>query len=110
MSFVIIFNLLQEHCVKSVRIRSYSGLHFSTFGLNTERYFEQSECRKMRTRITRNTGTFHGVEIIKKFLDLILSCHAGRCSVDLNFDQTIIIIIIIIIILLMICFNLAYDK
>ena len=23
------------HCVKSVRIRSYSGLHFPTFGLNT---------------------------------------------------------------------------
>ena len=29
-------NLL--HCVKSVRIRSYSGPHFPTFGLNTERY------------------------------------------------------------------------
>ena len=26
------------HCVKSIRIRSYSGPHFSAFGLNTERY------------------------------------------------------------------------
>ena len=24
------------HCVKSVRIRNYSGLHFPAFGLNTE--------------------------------------------------------------------------
>ena len=27
------------HCVKSVRIRSNSGLYFPAFGLNTERYF-----------------------------------------------------------------------
>ena len=27
-----------SHYVKSVRIRSYSGLHFPAFGLNTERY------------------------------------------------------------------------
>ena len=26
-----------EHCVKIFRIRSYSGPHFSTFGLNAER-------------------------------------------------------------------------
>ena len=26
------------HCVKSMRIRSYSGPHFPAFGLNTERY------------------------------------------------------------------------
>ena len=26
------------HCVKSVRIRSYSGPHFPAFGLNTEKY------------------------------------------------------------------------
>ena len=26
------------HCVKSVRIRSYSGLYFPAFGLNMERY------------------------------------------------------------------------
>ena len=27
-----------EHCVKRVRIRSYSGSYFPAFGLNTERY------------------------------------------------------------------------
>ena len=26
------------HCTKRVRIRSYSGLHFSAFALNVERY------------------------------------------------------------------------
>ena len=26
------------HCVKSVRIRSFSGPYFFAFGLNTERY------------------------------------------------------------------------
>ena len=35
------------HCVKSVRIRSYSGPHFPSFGLNTERYgFEVSKPRR----------------------------------------------------------------
>ena len=53
------------HCVKIVRIRSYSGPHFLTFGLNTERYGVsrrmQFKCGKMRTRITPNTYTFHAV-------------------------------------------------
>ena len=50
------------HCVKSVRIRSYSGLHFPAFELNMERYSVslriQSECGKIRTRATPNTDTF----------------------------------------------------
>ena len=41
---------------------------FPTFGLNMEGYGVslciQSECRKMRTRITSNTDTFHVVIII----------------------------------------------
>ena len=53
------------HCVKSVLIPSYSGLHFPTFGLNTERYSVslriQSKYGKMRTRINPNTDTFHTV-------------------------------------------------
>ena len=48
-----IFYLL--HCVKSARIRSYSGPHLPAFGLNTERYVVslriQSECGKMRTTL-----------------------------------------------------------
>ena len=55
-------------CVKSVLIRSYSGPHFPTFGMNTERYgvslHIQSECDKMRTGITPNTDTFHVVVIL----------------------------------------------
>ena len=58
------------HCVKSVRIRSYSGPHFSAFGLNTERCRVslriQSRCRKMQSRITPNTDTFHAVISVHK--------------------------------------------
>ena len=46
------------HYVKSVRIRSYSGPHFPAFGLNI-----QSECGKMRTRVTPNADTFHPVTV-----------------------------------------------
>ena len=53
------------HCVKIVRIRSYSGPHFPAFALNTKTYFVslriQFEREKMRTRITPNTDTFHAV-------------------------------------------------
>ena len=58
--------LTNYHCVKSVRIWSYySGPHFPAFGLNTETYEVslriQSECRKMRTKITPNTDTFYAM-------------------------------------------------
>ena len=53
------------HWVKSVRIRSYSGPYFPSFGLNKERYGVsiriQSECGKMWIRITPNTDTFYEV-------------------------------------------------
>ena len=56
---------LEPHCIKSAPIRSYSGPHFPTFGLNAERYFAslciQSKCRKIWTRITSKTDTFHSV-------------------------------------------------
>ena len=55
------------HCIKIVRIRSYSGPYFLAFGLNTERYSVslciQSKCDKIRTRITPNTDTFYVVTI-----------------------------------------------
>ena len=54
-----------QHCVKSVRIRSYPGPYFPAFGLNAKRYSVslriQSECGEMRTRITPNTDTFYAV-------------------------------------------------
>ena len=43
----------------------FSGPYFPMFGLNTERYSVslhiQSECGKIRTRITPNTDTFYAV-------------------------------------------------
>ena len=53
--------------MKYVRIRSFSGLYFPAFGLNTERYSVslriQSECRKIRTTKTPNTDTFYAVNM-----------------------------------------------
>ena len=68
--FPILILRNKQHCVKSVGIRSYSSPHFPAFGLNMERYSVYlcilSECRKMRTRITPNTDTFHAVQTCKK--------------------------------------------
>ena len=54
-----------RHCVKSVHIRNYSGPYIPAFGLNMERYgvslHIQSECGKIRTRITPNTDIFHAL-------------------------------------------------
>ena len=51
-----IFNIWILHCVKSVRIQSFSGPYFPAFGLNTERYSVslriQSKRGKIRTRKT----------------------------------------------------------
>ena len=53
------------HCVKSIRIRSFSGPYFPAFGLNAERYSVSlriySECGEIRTRKTPNTDTFNAV-------------------------------------------------
>ena len=63
-----------NHCVL-LKNYPYSELfcpHFPVFGLNTETYRVslciQSECGKMRTRITPNTETFHAVVIILELL------------------------------------------
>ena len=63
-SFIVVEHLSSisdSCCVKSARIRSYSGPHFPTFALNMERYEVciQPKCGKMRTRITPNADTFH---------------------------------------------------
>ena len=54
-----------SHCVKSVHIRSFSGMYFLALGLDAERYGVslciQSESGKMRTRKTPNKDTFHAV-------------------------------------------------
>ena len=65
MSFTSLWCLDCWHCFKSVRIRSYSGLHFPTFEVNTERHevslHIQSEWGKMWTIITPNMDTFCAV-------------------------------------------------
>ena len=70
-------NQRNNHFVKRVRIRSYSGPYFPTFGLNTEKYSVplriQSECGKMRSRITPNTATFHAVHLI----DISIICNSN---------------------------------
>ena len=61
-----------KYCVKSIRIQSYSNLHFPTFRLNTERYsvslYIQSEGGKMRIRTTPNTLTFYGLKMVGVYL------------------------------------------
>ena len=58
-------NSKPAHCVKIVRIQSFSGPNFPTFELNTEKYslsFRiESKCGKIRTRKTPNTDTFYAV-------------------------------------------------
>ena len=44
------------HCLKSVRIRRFSGPHFPAVFLRI-----QSKCGKMRARATPNTDTFYAV-------------------------------------------------
>ena len=58
---------LRSHCVKSYRIRSFFGPHFSAFGLNKERYgvslHIQSECWKMRKLKAPNRETFYAMSV-----------------------------------------------
>ena len=66
-----------SHCVKSVRIWSFSGTYSPAFGLNKKRCFLslciQSECGKIRTRKTPNTDTFHAVSVFSVFVKLLVS-------------------------------------
>ena len=49
----------ENHCVKTVRIQSFSGPYFPALRLNTKKYFIslriQSECGKIQTSKTPNT-------------------------------------------------------
>lgn len=44
LSIIILKESFHRHCVKSVRIWSYSGPHFATFWLNRERYRNVGKC------------------------------------------------------------------
>ena len=60
-----------QHCVKSVRIRSFSDPNFPAFGLNTGTYSVsfriQSKCGKIQTRKITNTDTFHTVQEVSNY-------------------------------------------
>ena len=58
-----------NHCVKSVRIRSFSGPDFPTFGLVSLRI--QSKCGKIRTRKAPNTDTCHRDYHILKLVSIL---------------------------------------
>ena len=45
-------------CVKSDRIRSYSGSHFPTFGLNTKRYGKSPYSFQMRENVDQNNSKY----------------------------------------------------
>ena len=69
-----------QHCAESVRIWSFSGLHFPALGLNTERcsvfFCIQSECGKIRARKTPNKDTFYAVLFF-----VIEFCHLTRAMI-----------------------------
>ena len=73
---------------KSVRIWSYSGPYYPAFGLNMERYsvsfFIQSECRKIRTRITPNTRNFYAVTKSLKAIVTLKLLNLGSFSRENN--------------------------
>ena len=79
----VLQNLQRKYCVKSVRIWSFSGPYFPAFELNMERYRVslriKSKYRKIRTRKTSNTGTFHIVKVKKsKYFKVIHSKRLNR--------------------------------
>ena len=74
------------------RFRSYSGLFFPVFALNTERYSLslriQSKCGKIRTRITPNTDTFYAVRFVQiKHKDRNEPEDLYRCFHDFSFGN-----------------------
>ena len=58
-----------HHCVKRVRIRSFSSPYLHAFGLNTEKngvsLHIQSEYEKIQTKKNPKTDTFHAVQNIE---------------------------------------------
>ena len=81
-------------CMRSVRIRSFSGPYFPALGLNTERY---SVCGKTRTRKTPNKDSFHAVvgsEYVQKVKTLtqMKTCKLGS-GIELtsvNFEHSLL--------------------
>ena len=77
LKFCLVSLYLTVHCLKSVRIRSFSDPYFPAFGLNTERYSAflliQSGYEKTRTRKVPNTDTFHTVIVVSVWINFLMS-------------------------------------
>ena len=78
-----IYTIATYHYAKIFCIQSFSDPHFHTFGLNTEIYRVnlciQPKCRKIQTRKTTNTDTFHVVYQIRflpRFIEWIYCSRA----------------------------------
>ena len=51
-------DLANHHCVKSARIRSYSVLYFSVYGLNTEKYLISPYSVRMLENTDQNNSEY----------------------------------------------------
>ena len=75
----IVIGFITIQCVKSVRIRSFSGPYFPASRLNTERYVEylyiQSKFGELRTRKTPNADAFCALNnsLRNKFISALVS-------------------------------------
>ena len=84
---------LNAQCVKTVRIGSYSGPHFSRIFPNPDWISPysvrmQKNARKMRTRITPNTDTFYAVEVLDFFAGIDLNIFSTNSKMYLTPCQT----------------------
>ena len=108
MSMVSVWS--RKHCVKSVRIQSYSGPHFSNISGIPSQYGEirsispysvqmWENARKMRTIITPNTDTFNATKVISCSLHMFISRMFTSCALlfKLSFHGAISEIVIVFI-------------
>ena len=84
---------LNEQCVKTARIGSYSGPHFSRIFPNPDwispyTVRKQENARKMRTRITPNADTFYAVEVLDFFSGIDLNIFSTNSKMYLTSCQT----------------------
>ena len=75
-------NLWKHGCVKSVRIRSYSGPHFPASGLNTENVslHIQSECGETEDQNSSESDTFYAKHSMILTSFNISFYHSRTCS------------------------------
>ena len=70
------------HCVKSVRIWGYSGLHFPTFGQNVERLHISPYSVQMRENADQNNPKYrHSDTFIYKYLCIYMYIYANNVNI-----------------------------